>query len=141
MKHVAGVPHSEGTRITVVAFSRVHAARSATVVEQTRISAVSIVGSPANEYGRLIVRTIRLEEVICVTFRAGPRRRGGLDVGHLCVGTPLQGSRVATVYVLDSPVIGISVVVAVDQIAGADTSLLTNTGSQAAMIAALRHER
>jgi hypothetical protein len=47
---------------------------------------------------------------------------------------------VATVYVLDSPVIGISVVVAVDQIAGADTSLLTNTGSQAAMIAALRHE-
>jgi lipocalin len=80
MKHVAGVPHSKGTRITVVAFSRVHAARSATVVEQTRISAVSIVGSPANEYGRLIVRTIRLEEVICVTFRAGPRRRGGLDV-------------------------------------------------------------
>jgi hypothetical protein len=47
MKHVAGVPHSEGTRITVVAFSRVHAAMSAvTLIEQTRISAVSIVSVP-----------------------------------------------------------------------------------------------
>ena len=51
MKHAIGVPHSDGTRIMVAAFWRVHVARSGViVVEQIRISAVSIVSSPANEY-------------------------------------------------------------------------------------------
>ena len=39
MKHVVGVPHSDGTRIMVAAFWRVHVARSEViVVEQIRIA-------------------------------------------------------------------------------------------------------
>jgi hypothetical protein len=41
MKHVAGVEHSTGARITIIAFSRVHAPRSAaSAAEQIRIRAV-----------------------------------------------------------------------------------------------------
>jgi hypothetical protein len=74
MKHVAGVPHSDSTRITVIAFSRVHAARSALMAaEQTRISA-NIVSSPANEYGtRESWELFALGEVTCVTTVSWPR--------------------------------------------------------------------
>jgi hypothetical protein len=67
MKQVAGVPQSAGTRITVAALSRVHAAA---VIEQTRISAVIIEASPKANRG--ILSNFRAKEVIHVTERPLP---------------------------------------------------------------------